>query len=88
MVTIAADSEATRDERAKQAFFIVEPDRHQLVEIGRLLDAGKLRPVVDTEVPFSRASEAYPEPLRGKGVESWSSLLYNREAATRKVVQA
>src|SRR3984957_4370166 len=55
MVTIAAGNEATRDERTKQAFFIVEPNQQQLVEIGRLLDAGDLRPVVDTLVRFSRA---------------------------------
>ena len=37
MITIAADSEATTDERVKQAFFVVEPNRGQLTRIGDLL---------------------------------------------------
>ena len=67
LVTIASDNETTQDERTKAAFFIVEPDRKQLVEIGRLLDAGELRPVVDQVVPFSRASEAYTGKVERKG---------------------
>ncbi len=59
MITIAADSEATVDERVKQAFFIVEPNREQLRRIGDLLDAGDLHPVVDAVVPLSQASAAY-----------------------------
>ena len=40
IVTIAADSEGTKDARTEKAFFIVEPNRSQLVEIGNLLKAG------------------------------------------------
>lgn len=67
LVTIASDTETTADERAKAAFFIVEPNRQQLVEIARLLDAGNLRPVVDNIVPFSQASEAYTGAVEKKG---------------------
>jgi NADPH:quinone reductase-like Zn-dependent oxidoreductase len=67
LVTIAADSETTQDERVKQGFFIVEPNQQQLIEIGRLLDAGDLRPVVDTVLPWSRASEAYTGQVKRKG---------------------
>ena len=67
LVTIAADNAATADERTKKAFFIVEPNRAQLVEIGRLLDAGTLRAVVDAEVPFSRAAEAYAGTVERHG---------------------
>ena len=67
LVTIAAGGETATDERARQAFFIVEPGRQQLVEIGRLLDAGELRPVVDTVVPFSQASEAYTATFKKRG---------------------
>jgi NADPH:quinone reductase-like Zn-dependent oxidoreductase len=59
MVTIAASSEESADERKKQAFFIVEPNREQLTQIGSMLDAGKLQPVVDAVVPFAQASDAY-----------------------------
>lgn len=67
MVTVAADSENTRDEREQQAFFIVEPDRQQLSEIARLLDAGELQSVVDRVLPFSQASDAYTQAVRKKG---------------------
>jgi NADPH:quinone reductase-like Zn-dependent oxidoreductase len=59
MITIAADSETTTDDRVKQAFFIVEPNREQLTQIGDWLEAGDLQPVVDAVLPLTRASEAY-----------------------------
>jgi NADPH:quinone reductase-like Zn-dependent oxidoreductase len=59
MVTIAAGAEATTDPRVKQAFFIVEANGSQLAEIGNLLEAGTLKPVVDVVAPFSRAVDAY-----------------------------
>jgi NADPH:quinone reductase-like Zn-dependent oxidoreductase len=59
MVTIAADSESTQDERTKRAFFIVEPSRQQLVQVGELLDSGDLRTIVDTVLPLSQSSDAY-----------------------------
>ena len=64
MVTIAADSEATADERVKQAFFIVEPNREQLTRITQMLDAGDLRTVVDAVVPLAQASAAYRGEVR------------------------
>jgi NADPH:quinone reductase-like Zn-dependent oxidoreductase len=70
MVTIAADSEGTDDERIEKAFFIVEPNQKQLTEISRLLDAGELQCFVDAVVPFARASDAYCgtiEERRGRG---------------------
>ena len=70
MVTIAADSEGTKDERIEKAFFIVEPNQKELAEISRLLDSGELQCCVDAVVPFFRASDAYcgtiKEP-RGRG---------------------
>jgi NADPH:quinone reductase-like Zn-dependent oxidoreductase len=59
LVTIAAESEGTSDERTKRAFFIVEPNRQQLIEIGDQIEAGDLRPVVDTSLPWAQASDAY-----------------------------
>lgn len=69
LVTIAADSENTSDERTKRAFFIVEPNRQQLIEIGNQLDSGKLEAVVDTVIPFSEASSGYAGKAakRGRG---------------------
>lgn len=59
LVTIAADSEGTADERTKAAFFIVEPNRSQLAEAAALLDRGELRAFVDGVVPLAEASSAY-----------------------------
>jgi len=67
LVTVAADGESTQDERTRQSFFIVEPKRDQLVEIGKLIDAGNLRAVVDTVLPLSRAADAYAGRLKRSG---------------------
>lgn len=67
LVTIAADSEGTADERTKQAFFIVEPRRQQLVEIANLLDSGALRTFVDAVVPLAQATDAFTGRLAKKG---------------------
>lgn len=64
MITIAADSEATTDNRVKQAYFIVEPNREQLVRIGNLLESGALHPVVDAVLPLTQASAAYTGEVR------------------------
>jgi NADPH:quinone reductase-like Zn-dependent oxidoreductase len=64
MITIAAESETTTDDRVKQAFFIVEPHHEQLTRIGELLEAGDLHPVVDAVLPLAQASAAYTGEVR------------------------
>jgi NADPH:quinone reductase-like Zn-dependent oxidoreductase len=64
MITIAAEGESTTDQRVKDAYFIVEPNQKQLVEIARQLDAGSLRAFVKTTVPLNQASAAYSGELR------------------------
>jgi hypothetical protein len=57
MITIASDGEGTADQRVKNAFFIVEPNQKQLVEIAKQLDTGHLRAFVKrrrTEPGFGR----------------------------------
>jgi NADPH:quinone reductase-like Zn-dependent oxidoreductase len=66
LVTIAADSEGTTDQRVKDAFFIVEPNQRQLLEVARLLDAGTLKAFVSAVVPLEEASAAYSRGLRDK----------------------
>ena len=69
VVTIAADAEHTSEQRVKDAFFIVEPNREQLSRIARMIDAGKLRPVVGAKFPLAEARRAYAyKPVRGKVV--------------------
>jgi NADPH:quinone reductase-like Zn-dependent oxidoreductase len=54
---------------AEYSFLFVHPDGGQLAEIGELLQAGKLRPVIDRVFPFDQAKEAlaYLEKGRAKG---------------------
>ena len=53
----------------KYSFLFVHPDGGQLAEIGALLDAGSIRPVIDRIFPFDQAKEAlvYLEKGRAKG---------------------
>lgn len=67
MVTVAASAEAATDPRVQRAFFIVEPNQKQLYEVGRLLDEGKLRPVVDSVVPMSQAPAVFAGMVMRKG---------------------
>lgn len=59
LVTIAAGSEGANDPRVKQAFFIVEPNRKELIEIAEMLEWERLRVFVDAEVALSDAPAAY-----------------------------
>jgi NADPH:quinone reductase-like Zn-dependent oxidoreductase len=59
MVTIAADSERPAEDRVKQAFFIVEPNQSELVEIGKLLDSRQLKAFVKAVLPLSEANVAF-----------------------------
>lgn len=54
---------------AVYSFLFVHPDGGQLAEIGKLLSAGKIRPVIDKVFPFDQAKEAlaYLEKGRAKG---------------------
>lgn len=83
MITIAADSEATTDDRVKQAFFIVEPNREQLSRIGHMLDVGDLRMVVDAVLPLTQATVAY---TGGAGQRRGRPLLsQRREVLSEKI---
>jgi NADPH:quinone reductase-like Zn-dependent oxidoreductase len=67
MVTVAASEEGVTDDRTKAAYFIVEPNRKQLAEIGALLEAHRLRTFVAAAVPFSQAPEAYSGKIAKQG---------------------
>ncbi len=51
------------------SFLFVHPDGGQLAEIGKLLESGTIRPVIDKVFPFDQAKEAlaYLEKGRAKG---------------------
>jgi NADPH:quinone reductase-like Zn-dependent oxidoreductase len=46
-------------------WFVVEPNRDELIQIGALIDAGQLRPIIDTVFPFDQARQAYEQAARG-----------------------
>jgi NADPH:quinone reductase-like Zn-dependent oxidoreductase len=66
-ITVSSTSENATDERIKQAFFIVEPNQRQLMEVAALIDTYKLRTWVKTVLPLSRAGEAYSNHIAGHG---------------------
>jgi NADPH:quinone reductase-like Zn-dependent oxidoreductase len=69
LVTIAADAERLTQPRVRDAFFIVEPNRAQLIEIARLIDAGVIRPIVGAVFAMEHFRQAYDQkPVRGKHV--------------------
>ena len=60
VVTIAAEAPGA-------IYFVVEPDRDQLVELARLADSGELVPAIDSTFPLERAQEAFDRvAARGK----------------------
>jgi NADPH:quinone reductase-like Zn-dependent oxidoreductase len=60
IVTIAAKTPGAR-------FFVVEPDREQLVDLARLVDRGELRPEIDSIFPLTEARAAFARSAaRGK----------------------
>ena len=52
VVTIGAEAPGA-------TYFVVEPDREQLVELARLADAGELVPAIDSTFPLEGAREAF-----------------------------
>lgn len=60
---IAPDKPASLGLRA--AFFIVEPNRAQLIQLGQLIDNGTLRVVVGAVLPLARAREAFEQGAAG-----------------------
>lgn len=57
--------EKTKALGVKGVYFIVEPNRTQLEEIGQLIDTGRLRSFVDTVLPLEQARQAFERGLKG-----------------------
>ena len=49
----------------RPAWFVVEPNLEQLVQIGTLIDEGRMRPIIDTVLPLSQARQAYEQGAKG-----------------------
>jgi NADPH:quinone reductase-like Zn-dependent oxidoreductase len=71
LVSVAEEPPAST-EGVDTVFFIVEPNRDQLIELARLADSGALKPAIDSVYPLSEAREAFERSLatgkRGKVV--------------------
>src|SRR5262245_39065345 len=69
LVTIAADAEGSKEQRVRDAFFIVESNRNQLKYTSRLIDSGVIRPVLGAVFSMEKFRQAYEQkPVRGKNV--------------------
>ena len=66
LVTIAAQSGGAAGPRVRDAFMLVQADRSQLIEIGKLIDAGELRVFVEGTFPLDKAREAYVRAQQGR----------------------
>jgi NADPH:quinone reductase-like Zn-dependent oxidoreductase len=66
LVTIAAGGGSHPDPRSKDAFFIIEPNQKQLIEVAKLLDAGTLKTYIKAVVPLAEASNAYSGAVPNK----------------------
>jgi NADPH:quinone reductase-like Zn-dependent oxidoreductase len=56
----------TRDGR-HAIWFVVEPNREQLIDIGGLIDGGQIRPIVSAVLPLAEGREAYGAGQNGRG---------------------
>jgi len=50
---------------AQALYFVVEPNAHQLTELTRLVDLGRLHPAVSRVLPLSKATEAFAPQAAG-----------------------
>jgi NADPH:quinone reductase-like Zn-dependent oxidoreductase len=55
----------TKGHDVRFAWFVVQPNREQLIQIGSLIDAGKLRPIIDAVFPLAQARQAYEQGTKG-----------------------
>jgi NADPH:quinone reductase-like Zn-dependent oxidoreductase len=64
MVSIAPSSRAIAERDPRGRFFIVVPDRAELVELAQLVEAGRLRVIVERTFSLAETREAYEFGLR------------------------
>lgn len=52
---------------ARAVWFVVAPNPAQLIEIGRVIDAGHVKPIVERVLPLAQGREAFSTGLHGHG---------------------
>jgi NADPH:quinone reductase-like Zn-dependent oxidoreductase len=65
LVSVAMEPPQTP--HAISTYFVVEPNREQLVELAKLADQGDLRPAIDRVFPLADARAAFERSLAGQG---------------------
>ncbi len=67
LISVTEEPPAAQAERfgVSGKFFIVEPNRGNLVELAKLVDDGSLKPIVSETFPLSAARGAYEAGSRG-----------------------
>ena len=67
LVSVAEEPAATETAEIDASFFVVEPNRSQLLEITRLVEAGDLQPAIDSVFPLTEGKAAFRRSMeRGK----------------------
>jgi NADPH:quinone reductase-like Zn-dependent oxidoreductase len=64
---VSVAEEPPREEEISTAYFVVEPNREQLVELARLVDRGDLRPKIDKVFPLADARKAFERSMSRAG---------------------
>jgi NADPH:quinone reductase-like Zn-dependent oxidoreductase len=66
-VAVPRPPERESGDGRRAIWFVVEPNRVQLIEIGGLIDGGHLRPIVSAVLPLAEGSAAYGAGHNGRG---------------------
>ena len=68
VVSVAEEPpETPNDAEIATTYFVVEPNREQLVELARIIDSGHLRPAIDSVFPLGEARAAFERSMaKGK----------------------
>jgi NADPH:quinone reductase-like Zn-dependent oxidoreductase len=70
LVSIAEEPTVGPDDKIETSYFVVDPNRQQLVALARMIDAGELRPSIDSVFALTDARAAFERSLasgkRGK----------------------
>jgi NADPH:quinone reductase-like Zn-dependent oxidoreductase len=57
--------EEAKAQNVRPVWFVVEPNREQLIQIGTLIDVGRIRPIIETVLPLPQARQAYEQGSKG-----------------------
>jgi NADPH:quinone reductase-like Zn-dependent oxidoreductase len=66
-VAVPRPPERESHDGRRAIWFVVEPNRTQLIEIGQLIDGERLRPIVSAVIPLAEGRAAYGAGHNGRG---------------------